>query len=173
MRQRQLSRGDRAPAVAPARKAAPDRRRSGDATLERQAEEAAARALRGEVGVARALSRAPAAHVELPGSPGAPLPDTVRADAERAFGAELGAVRVHRDPDANAAASRAGARAFTAGRDVFLAEAEWRPSTPSGRALVYHELAHVLQQTSAPGPGGRARATERSGDGPPQVRRRR
>ncbi|MCE9579874.1 MAG: DUF4157 domain-containing protein [Deltaproteobacteria bacterium] len=139
-----------------------------DRALERQAEEATQAALHGQLDVARILTPAPAAAVELPTSVGQPLPTELRAEAEHAFGAELGAVRLHTDAAAAHAAAAQEARAFTAGRDVFFAEGQFTPGTDAGRALVYHELAHVLQQTGRRRSPTEVVATDREGDGPPQ-----
>jgi hypothetical protein len=94
----------------------------------------------------------------------------VRTDAERSFGADLGAVRVHADATAAAAAADHGAAAFTAGRDVFFNEGQYTPGTASGRHLLYHELAHVLQQTGRRTSPTEIVATEREGTGTPQPR---
>lgn len=45
------------------------------------------------------------------------------------------------------------ARAFTVGHDLFFRRAEFEPNTRTGRQLVAHELAHVVQQSSG-GPRG-------------------
>jgi hypothetical protein len=45
------------------------------------------------------------------------------------------------------------ARAFTVGRDIFFGSGEYRPETADGRALLTHELAHVVQQRGAPSSG--------------------
>ena len=163
----------RAPAAgAVARKPAPGARpRVMDRSLERQAEEATQAALTGQVNVSRVLTPAPAAKAELPASTGRPLPVGVRRAAERAFGADLSAVRIHTDAAAAAAAQREDARAFTAGRSIFFAEGQYQPGSASGRELLYHELAHVLQQTGRRVSTTDIRATEREGSGPPQKTR--
>lgn len=155
-----------------ARKAKPDARpaRAVDRSLERQAEEATQQALRGNVNVSRVLTPAPAGKVELPASTGRTLPTGVRRQAERAFGADFSAVRIHTDAAAAAAAAREDARAFTAGRCIYFAEGAYAPGTDAGRALLFHELAHVLQQTGRRESPSDIRATDRSGTGPPQVR---
>jgi uncharacterized protein DUF4157 len=61
------------------------------------------------------------------------------------FGSDLGHVRVHTDPGAASLAEAVAARAFTVGSHVFFNHGEYRPGTPSGRALLAHELAHVEQ----------------------------
>ena len=148
--------------------AAGKRPRAMDRSLERQAEEATQAALHGQVNVARMLTPAPAAKAELPASTGQPLPTELRVEAERAFGADLGAVRVHADAAAGHAAATLEARAFTAGRSVFFAEGQYQPGTDNGRQLVYHELAHVLQQTGRRLSTTEVVATDREGSGPPQ-----
>ena len=143
---------------------------SRDASLERQADWATQLALRGDVNVARVLTPAPAAHVEAPSSTGAPLASGARAEAENAFGADLSEVRIHHDPTSWSLAHHEDARAFTAGRDIYFAERELAPSSEHGRALLYHEIAHVLQQTGRRTSSTLMRATDVSGSGPFQVR---
>ena len=136
--------------------------------FERHAEEAADLIARGEVSVGRLLTRRSAGAYPLPTSVGEPLPIHVREHFEDAFGADLGAVRVHHDPPAAAAAQSERAIAFTAGRDIFFAAGEYRPGSADGLRLLAHELAHVLQQTGSPGPGGTLHATATVGSGPIQ-----
>ncbi|WP_137177205.1 DUF4157 domain-containing protein [Roseomonas sp. AR75] len=71
------------------------------------------------------------------------LPARDRRYFEQRLGADLSGVRVHRD---SSAASRLGARAFAAGRDIGFAPGAWQPGSAEGRRLLGHELAHVLQQ---------------------------
>lgn len=144
--------------------------RSRDASLERQAEWATQLALRGDVNVARVLTPAPAAEMDAPASPGVPLPSTARSQAELAFGADLSEVRVHHDPTSWALARSEEARAFTAGRDIFFGERQLDPGGDDGRALLYHEIAHVLQQTGRRVSSSMIRATDASGTGPHQAR---
>jgi hypothetical protein len=166
---RLVQRGTRAPGVEVARKPTPGKRRSGDASLERQADEAAALAMHGNVNVSQVLTPAPPAQVDVPTSASDALPATLRAEAETAFGADFCEVRVHHDPPAWNAARIEEAHAFTAGRDIFLAENQWRPTNDEGRTLVYHELAHALQQTGRRFSTTMIRATETTGGGPIQV----
>jgi hypothetical protein len=76
--------------------------------------------------------------------------------AERGQGAahESGAV-FHDDAASHAAAEAVGARAFTAGRDVYFGAGQYDPGSQAGSALIQHELAHVGQTrgVSAPEPG--------------------
>ncbi len=61
------------------------------------------------------------------------------------LGADLGGVRVHRDPPAQAASAAMNARAFAHGGDVFLGPGE----SPTDLGLMAHELTHVVQQGAA------------------------
>ncbi|HEY8699135.1 MAG TPA: DUF4157 domain-containing protein [Rhizomicrobium sp.] len=86
-------------------------------------------------------------------SPGRPLEPKARAFFESRFGCDFSDVRVHTDRRAADAARSIGARAFTSGRRIAFAHGEYAPDMESGRRLVTHELAHVLQQqTSDRGP---------------------
>jgi Domain of unknown function (DUF4157) len=80
---------------------------------------------------------------------GAPLATDVRAQMERSFATDFGRVRVHTGAEAHALNRDVGGRAFTTGSDVFFAGGEYRPGTSSGRELIAHELAHVVQQDGA------------------------
>ncbi|MCY1020214.1 DUF4157 domain-containing protein [Pyxidicoccus sp. MSG2] len=83
----------------------------------------------------------------LPGAPGggAPLAPPVRSAAERSFGVDFDAVRVHTDARAGTAAEQLSARAFTYGNHVFLGQGEQATDV----RLLSHELAHVVQQEGA------------------------
>jgi hypothetical protein len=92
---------------------------------------------------------APAALEHALASPGRPLDQPARDFVGPRLGRSLGQVRVHEGPLATAAALAVGARAFTVGRDIVFGAGEYAPSTASGRKLLAHELAHVVQQTGA------------------------
>jgi hypothetical protein len=64
------------------------------------------------------------------------------------FGHDFGHVRVHADAVAARSAEAVDALAYTVGRDVVFARGQYEPSTASGRQLVAHELAHVVEQSS-------------------------
>lgn len=57
-------------------------------------------------------------------------------------------VRIHTGPVANSSARALQARAYTVGEDILFADGEYSPNTSAGRALLAHELTHVLQQRS-------------------------
>lgn len=81
---------------------------------------------------------------------GKPLAPGVRRAMESRLGHSFADVRVHSDGRAAGEAKAMGARAFAVGRDVVFGARQFAPGTPAGRALLGHELAHVVQQR---GPG--------------------
>jgi hypothetical protein len=81
-------------------------------------------------------------------SRGTPLDTPTREFFEPRLGVDLGAVRVHDDGSAQASARDVAARAYTVGSDIVLG-AGYRPGSEAGRALLAHELAHVVQQRAA------------------------
>lgn len=62
---------------------------------------------------------------------------------QRAAGRSLGDVRVHDSTQAGELARRLGARAFTAGRHVYVRPELVRPFTRRGAALLAHEMWHA------------------------------
>ena len=80
---------------------------------------------------------------------GAPLDADHRDLMQAHFGADFGAVRVHSDERARAAAASLGADAFAFGEHIAIGA----PGRRRDRALLAHELAHVVQQRR----GGQAR----------------
>jgi hypothetical protein len=72
---------------------------------------------------------------------------------EDGFGFDFSRVRVHAEGAADAAARAVGAHAFTTGHNIVFANGQYAPTKTSGRRLIAHELAHVMQQ------GGSAEAT--------------
>jgi hypothetical protein len=65
---------------------------------------------------------------------------------ENAYGHGFADVRVHTDSAADDAARMLRAHAFTTGSDLYFGRGNYRPDDPSGRRLLAHELAHVVQQ---------------------------
>jgi hypothetical protein len=77
---------------------------------------------------------------------GQPLASTTRQEMESAFGYDFGKVRVHAD-DASAQAARGvAASAYTIGSHVVFDSGHFAPETTTGKHLLAHELAHVVQQ---------------------------
>ncbi len=84
-------------------------------------------------------------------SSGRPLDAETRAFFEPRFGHDFSRVRVHTDEKATKSASQVNALAYASGRNVVFAAGLYSPSTTSGRRLLAHELAHVVQQRNCPG----------------------
>ena len=84
-------------------------------------------------------------------SPGRPLDPLTRAFMETRFRHDFGQVRVHSDRKAEQSAQALLARAYTLGRSIVFGTGQYQPLASSGRALIAHELVHVLQQHQVPG----------------------
>lgn len=82
---------------------------------------------------------------------GRPLPPNTRSYFEPRFGHDLSNVRVHTDTDADKAAKSINADAFTIGRDIAFRHGRFNPRNTSGKRLIAHELAHVIQQGTRSG----------------------
>jgi hypothetical protein len=91
---------------------------------------------------------APRAAPSLPQGAGAPMGVSMRAQAQRGFGHDFSHVRMHRGDAVDSSLRASGAQAATAGSHVYL-DSGISTSTPGGRDVLHHELAHVLQQTGA------------------------
>src|SRR5579859_3515129 len=86
-------------------------------------------------------------------SPGQPLDRSLRAFMEPKFGHDFSRVRVHLDDKAADSARSISALAYTVGTDIVFGRGNYRPAAPAGCALLAHELAHLVQQGSAPPTG--------------------
>ncbi len=108
--------------------------------------------------LANPVQRAAAGSAETVREPridsGRPLDEAVRVVMERLFGADFSAVRVQESGEAPAV----GARAFTRGQELVFAPGSFDPDSASGRALLGHELTHVVQQRA-----GRVAAAQADG----------
>lgn len=82
----------------------------------------------------------------LPKGSAQPIPPALRAQFERGFGHDFSRVRIFATGASAEAVRAAGSRAVTWGSDIALAPGHWSPGTAAGRALLAHELAHVVQQ---------------------------
>jgi hypothetical protein len=119
---------------------------------EREADRAASRVMRTPLPAlplasSAATDRQVAAHAEALGpgdltAGGTPMPGTLRAFFERRFGRDLGEVRLHAGPQADARNEQLGAYAFTYGSHIWLGQGQ----QPAADFLLAHELAHVIQQ---------------------------
>lgn len=75
---------------------------------------------------------------------GAPLPADVRDQAASCLGVDLSAVSLHVRP----LPAELSVLALARGGHVHIDPAAYRPDTEAGRSLLFHELAHVLQQAA-------------------------
>lgn len=79
-------------------------------------------------------------------SPGSALDAQQHAFFSRGFGRDLSSVRLHSDTHAAASARSMSAQAYAVGQHIVFGAGQYRPDTASGRELLAHELAHVVQQ---------------------------
>lgn len=84
----------------------------------------------------------------LPGA-GRPLAPALRQDMEQRFGYDFSRVRVHADSAAKHSARQLHADAYTVGHSIVFGADQFAPQTETGRRLMAHELAHVMQQTGS------------------------
>ena len=79
-------------------------------------------------------------------SPGQPLDAQTLAFMQSRFRNDLAHVRVHTGDKAAASATSVDAAAYAVGSDIVFASGKYAPHTTSGRRLIAHEIAHVVQQ---------------------------
>lgn len=87
-------------------------------------------------------------------SPGQPLAADDLAFFTPRFGFDFSRVRIHNDRTAAESAHSVNALAYAAGSDIAFSSGQYQPGTDTGRRLLAHELAHVVQQGSAPRASG-------------------
>jgi hypothetical protein len=82
-------------------------------------------------------------------SPGTPLDSATRSFMEPRFGRDFSHVRIHTDAKAAESARAVDALAYTVDGGVVFGKGKHAPGTSSGRRLLAHELAHVVQQSQS------------------------
>jgi hypothetical protein len=82
-------------------------------------------------------------------SGGSPLPEPMLRFFEPRFGCDFGHVRLHTSQQASQLADRFNADAFTIENHIYFGSNSYRPQTRQGKALIAHELTHVIQQNYA------------------------
>lgn len=97
-------------------------------------------------------STPPRAVRDVLSSPGHALDAADRQHMETRFRHDFGDVRVHSDRRAAQSAEVVSARAYAVGRNIVFGPGEYAPGTARGRALIAHELAHVVQHDQAADP---------------------
>lgn len=93
-------------------------------------------------------------------SPGNTLDRTTRQFFEQRFGHDFSRVRLHADAMAEESPESIQATAHTAGNDMVFSAGQYSPSPDSGKQLLRHELADVVQQGE-----GVARQPDKPGKG--------
>lgn len=137
---------------------------------EREADEVAARVMGTPVQLARKAADFPAprfdgasaAQVENLGGAGKPLDESTRNFFEPRFGHDFSTVRIHSDQRAAESARSINALAYTRGRDIVFAQGQYQPDNVTGKTLLAHELAHVVQQGEGAGRGVAADTVQRA-----------
>ncbi|WP_158628737.1 DUF4157 domain-containing protein [Dyella choica] len=99
------------------------------------------------------MEAAPNVH-QVIDTPGQPLDSGARQFMESGFGRNFSHVRVHTDEAAASSAHSLQAQAYTVGAHVVFANGKYAPHSTSGRHLLAHELAHVVQQQHVRGDPG-------------------
>lgn len=88
-------------------------------------------------------------HAAAIGESGPALPQGLLRDAAALLGPAVEQASLHQGPRSGEAASQAGARAYTVGRDIVLPPDAPSPDSAAGRRLLGHELGHVAQAGGA------------------------
>lgn len=93
----------------------------------------------------------PKAALDPSSAHGESLGTRTRAEMERSFARDLGVVRIHTDAAAARSAREVEAHAYTVGPHIVFGAGQYAPDTMTGKRLLAHELAHVIQQSSSHG----------------------
>ena len=91
---------------------------------------------------------------------GQALDENVAATAEAAMGHDFSDVNIHTDAESDQLNQQLDAKAFTTGSDIFFLSDNYDPESSDGQHLIYHELAHVVQQSGGTPSQGRMTVTE-------------
>ncbi len=95
---------------------------------------------------AAGAGHAPASVSSILSRPGSALDGGTRRFMEQRFGYDFSRVRIHNDSEAADSARDVSANAYTVGSSIVFNHGKYQPHSPSGRKLLAHELAHVVQQ---------------------------
>lgn len=82
-------------------------------------------------------------------SSGQPLDEEIQTFMEQRFGHDFSRVRIYTDTKSAKSARALNALAYTSGQKVVFGSGQYAPMTGSGKRLLAHELAHVIQNQSA------------------------
>lgn len=84
---------------------------------------------------------------------GRPLEPSAQAFFEERFETDFSRVRIHDDARAAASAEGLNAEAYTVAPHIVFGPSRYQPHGRDGRALLAHELTHVVQQGGSPASG--------------------
>jgi len=93
-------------------------------------------------------------------SSGQALDHSTRTFFEHRFQQDFSQVRIHADARAAESAQAVNALAYTVGSNLVFGTGRYAPSTTTGKHLLAHELAHVVQQGQSGALPGRARSMD-------------
>lgn len=108
-------------------------------------------------------AQVPPAVYDVLRAPGQSLDGATRGFMESRFGHDFSRVRIHTNMQSAGSADAVNALAYTVGNDIVFAARQYAPATASGRELLAHELAHVVQQEGAAAGVGPLRIAETNG----------
>lgn len=129
--------------------------------VEREAERMAREVLHRPMGVVPQREgqgtgeRAITSDFSMSGTSGQPLAQATRMFFEPRFGVDLSRVHIFSDSRSAREAASVNAQAFTTGDRIVFSHGAYAPETATGRALLAHELAHVVQQRTSQAPSNR------------------
>lgn len=104
--------------------------------------------LRGNAQGASLPANAPPIVQDVLRGQGRPLDHRTLNFMESRFGRDFSSVRIFNDDTAARSARAVSAHAYTVGDKIVFNQGRYAPESPSGRRLLAHELAHVVQQGS-------------------------
>ena len=104
--------------------------------------------MKGE-GNRRVMTTAPPSVNKVISAGGESLDAGTKGFMESRFGHDFGNVQVHNDSKAHQSSAEINALAYTHGNHVVFGEGQFQPNSNSGKQLLAHELAHVIQQSES------------------------
>lgn len=87
--------------------------------------------------------------IESSAGKGNNLSAKTQKEMSSSFGADFSNVRVHNGNEAATMNEELNAQAFTHGSDIYFNEGKFDPNSSTGKFLLAHELAHVIQQKNS------------------------
>jgi hypothetical protein len=81
------------------------------------------------------------------------LTSNIQKEMDEYFGFDFSQVRIHVGPNAEEKTRTEDASALTEGTNIYFGLNQYQPGSPTGKRILTHELAHVIQQQ--PGNNGR------------------